>query len=214
MTAGKREYRSPLRTEQARQTRAAVLDAAARCFRDRGYAATTMKDVAAAAGVSVQTVFSQGSKASLLLSCVDRAVVGDDQDVPLAGRDPFRRLVESTRRSDKLAAWREIAISHTGRVSAAMRMFADAAGGDPDVGAAFADYEQRRFADLRALVASFEPWLRADLDVDRATEMLWAVLGHTTSENLLRVRGWTLEEFADFVVDLVDRLVLQRSRRA
>jgi hypothetical protein len=42
-----------------------------------------MKDIAAEAGVSVQTVFSQGGKAALLLACVDRAVVGDDEEVPL-----------------------------------------------------------------------------------------------------------------------------------
>ena len=45
-----------------------MLDAAGRCFVDKGYAGTTMRDVADAAGVSVQTVFGQGSKASLLLA--------------------------------------------------------------------------------------------------------------------------------------------------
>ena len=53
MTEGKRVYRSPLREEQARQTRAAVLDAAGACFLERGYAATTMRDVATRAQVSV-----------------------------------------------------------------------------------------------------------------------------------------------------------------
>src|SRR3954451_1247398 len=106
MTAGKRGYRSPLRAEQAQRTRAAVLDAAARCFLDQGYAATTMKDVAAAAGVSVQTVFGQGSKASLLLACVDRAVVGDDQNVPLAQREMVTRLLGAPDRAGKLAAAR------------------------------------------------------------------------------------------------------------
>ena len=52
MAEGKRNYSSPLRVEQARRTRLAVLDAAERCFLEWGYAATTMKDVAATAGVS------------------------------------------------------------------------------------------------------------------------------------------------------------------
>src|SRR5918997_4719993 len=105
MTAGKRAYRSPLRAEQARRTRGVVLDAAGRCFLDRGYAATTMKDVAAAAGVSVQTVFGQGSKAALLLGCVDRAVVGDDESTPLAAREPFVRFLEAPDLAGKLAAF-------------------------------------------------------------------------------------------------------------
>src|SRR5690348_212258 len=109
MTEGKRVYNSPLRAEQAQRTRAAVLDAAGRCFLEKGYATTTMKDVAAAAGVSPQTVFGQGSKASLLLACVDRALVGDDEEVPLARREAFRALVEAPERAAKLDAARELA---------------------------------------------------------------------------------------------------------
>src|SRR5919205_3682589 len=109
MSNRKRVYNSPLRAEQAQRTRAAVLDAAGRCFLDKGYAATTMKDVAAQAGVSVQTVFGQGSKAALLLACVDRAVVGDDEEVPLARREPFVRLLDSPDRAEKLAALGDLA---------------------------------------------------------------------------------------------------------
>src|SRR4051812_14738360 len=170
MAEGKRVYHSPLRAEQARRTRAAVLDAAARCFSEHGYAATTMKDVAAEAGVSVQTVFGQGSKASLLLACVDRAVVGDDEDVALIAREPFVRLRESTDRAGKLAAWHEITCAYAGRVVPAMRVFADAAGADAEVAAAYADYERRRYDDMHALLETFEPWLRDGLDVDGATE--------------------------------------------
>jgi AcrR family transcriptional regulator len=208
VAAGKRVYRSPLRAEQAQRTRAAVLDAAARCFAAQGYAAATMKDVAAEAGVAVQTVFSQGSKASLLLACVDRAVTGDDEELALLDREPFVRLFESTDREEKLAAWRAISLAYSGRVVPVMKVFADAAGADPEIAAAFADYEERRYADVRAVVASFAPWLRDGLDVDRATEVLWAVLDHTTGDNLMRVRGWTVPQFADFVVETAERLLL------
>src|SRR3954462_2377730 len=112
MSDRKRVYNSPLRAEQAQRTRAAVLDAAGRCFLDQGYAATTMKDVAAEAGVSVQTVFGQGSKASLLLACVDRAVVGDDEQAPLAQRGLFVRPVEAADRAGKLSALRELVVAH------------------------------------------------------------------------------------------------------
>src|SRR3954469_2363240 len=110
MAEGKRVYNSPLRAKQAQRTRAAVLDAAGRCFLEKGYAATTMKDVATAAGVSVQTVVGQGSKASLLLACVDRAVVGDDEEAPFAQRELFVRVVEAPDRAAKLAAVRELVL--------------------------------------------------------------------------------------------------------
>src|SRR3954462_15609335 len=133
MAEGKRVYNSPLRAEQAQRTRAGVLDAATRCFLAKGYAATTMKDVAAAAGVSVQTVFGQGTKAALLLACVDRAVVGDDEEVPLRQREMFTRLLDGPDRAGKLAAARAMAMTYV-RISPPMlRVFAAAAAGDQEI---------------------------------------------------------------------------------
>ena len=55
------------RAVQAEQTRMEILSAARRHFADRGYAATSLKEIAADAGVSVQTVYdSVGSKADLV----------------------------------------------------------------------------------------------------------------------------------------------------
>src|SRR5213083_2359267 len=63
----KRRYESAHRQEQARQTRRAILDAAAMLFVDPGYAATPLTAVAAEAGVAVQTVYAVfGSKGNLL----------------------------------------------------------------------------------------------------------------------------------------------------
>lgn len=60
------------RARQTEQTRSDVIDAARRCFAARGYARTSLKDVAAAAGVSVQTIYdSVGSKAELVVSLND-----------------------------------------------------------------------------------------------------------------------------------------------
>src|SRR4051794_6959463 len=142
MAEGKRLYNSPLRAEQAQRTRSTVLDAATRCFLAEGYAATTLKDVAAAAGVSVQTVFGQGSKASLLLRCVDRAVVGDDEEVPFARRELFRRVVEDSDRAGKLAAAREMARTYVPLTMPMIRVFADAATVEPDLAEAWAEYER------------------------------------------------------------------------
>lgn len=209
MTEGKRVYRSSLRAEQARQTRAGVLDAAGRCFLERGYAATTMKDVAAAAGVSVPTVFAQGSKATLLLACVDRAVVGDDEEAPLSQRGLFVAVVEATDLAQKLAATRELARRFLPQTIPMITVFAAAAAGDPEIAEAWAEYERRRLADQRVLIGSFQPWLREGLDPDRAAEIIWGVFGHEPVGNLVRVRGWSVDQYADFLVDAVDRLLLR-----
>ena len=209
MTAGKRVYRSPLREEQAKRTRVAVLDAAGHCFLDRGYAATTMRDVAEAAGVSVQTVFGQGSKAALLLGCVDRAVVGDDDDVALSAREPFVRFVEATDVAGKLAAVRDLARRYIPQTSPIIVVFAAAAAGDPEIAEAWEEYERRRRADARVLVGSLEPWLRDGLDVETATDIFWGIFSEAPIAALMHRRGWTLDQYVDFLVEGVQRLLLR-----
>jgi AcrR family transcriptional regulator len=185
-----------------------VLEAARQCFLEKGYAATTMKDVSAQAGVSVQTVFGQGSKASLLLACVDRAVVGDDEELPLAQRELFVRPIQAPDLPAKLAALRELVVHFVPNTVPVLRVFAAAATTDPEIAGAWAEYERRRFADQRFLIDSFEPWLRPGLGLDRAAEIAWGVFNLEVVANLVEVRGWALEEYADFLVDAIERLLL------
>src|SRR5437016_2610782 len=78
-----RLYRSPRREQQARATRARIIAAAARRFLACGYAGTTMRAVAADAGVALPTVeLVFGTKAKLLKAVIDVAIAGDDEPVP------------------------------------------------------------------------------------------------------------------------------------
>lgn len=73
---------------QVARTEAAVLPAASRLFLERGYVATTVEDIAEAAGVGARTVYVRfGSKAALFKRVVDVAIVGDAAAVDLMGRD-------------------------------------------------------------------------------------------------------------------------------
>ena len=63
----KRSYDSRLRRERAEATRFAIAAAAGRLFAERGYAATSIEEIAAAAAVGRATVFSSvGGKPELL----------------------------------------------------------------------------------------------------------------------------------------------------
>src|SRR4029077_7660013 len=80
-------YRSALRTEQARQTRARMLDGAQQVFAERGYATSTMEAIAAEAGVAVDTLYAGfGSKRGLLSALMDVRVGGDEEPVDLLER--------------------------------------------------------------------------------------------------------------------------------
>jgi AcrR family transcriptional regulator len=79
----KRRYHAPVRTEQAAQTRQRILQAAAEAFAQRGWAGTTIADVAREAGVTAQAVhLSAGAKPTLLISAIQRAVGGMNPTSP------------------------------------------------------------------------------------------------------------------------------------
>src|SRR5260221_13453501 len=60
------------RALQAQQTRRDIVDAARRLFAQRGYSVTSVKDIAAEAGVSVETIYdSVGRKPELLVALND-----------------------------------------------------------------------------------------------------------------------------------------------
>jgi AcrR family transcriptional regulator len=87
-----RRYRSSLREEQARRTRQAILSAARQVFAERGYAATTIAQIAATAGVAVDTVYaSVGTKPVLMRLLIETAISGIDQAVPAGARTTCSR---------------------------------------------------------------------------------------------------------------------------
>ena len=81
----RRAYHSPLRADQAQQTRRRVLESARRLFVEHGYARTTVAAVADHAGVSPETIYlSLGGKRGLLEGVMDitgphDSVADDDQ---------------------------------------------------------------------------------------------------------------------------------------
>src|SRR3954464_13549960 len=82
------------RAEKRRLTRRRIVTAAADLFLDQGYGATTLDQVAARAGVAVQTVyFHFGNKATLLKEALDVAAVGDDEPVALMERSWIEDMI-------------------------------------------------------------------------------------------------------------------------
>jgi len=88
-----RNYRSELRQQQAEQTRSRVVEAAAELFAADGYARTTLAKIAAAAGVSAETVQGQGPKAALLIAAVEYAGLGVSGEENILNLDVGLKLI-------------------------------------------------------------------------------------------------------------------------
>jgi TetR/AcrR family transcriptional regulator len=81
------------RIRDSGQTRAVVIDAAERLFADRGFAATSMRDISAASGVSHPLIHHHfGSKEELYAAVKRRMVEGYARRFPAAARATNRPL--------------------------------------------------------------------------------------------------------------------------
>lgn len=89
----RRPYRSNLRARQAEQTRTRIIAAAAELFAADGYARTTLAKIAAAAGVSTETVQGQGAKAALMIAAVEYVSVGVAGEESVLNLDLGRQLL-------------------------------------------------------------------------------------------------------------------------
>ncbi|MEV7629553.1 TetR/AcrR family transcriptional regulator [Actinoplanes sp. NPDC089786] len=197
-----RRYVSPRREEQARQTRRAILDAAAKLFVDPGYAATPLTAVAAEAGVAVQTVYAVfGSKRQLLSDLVDVTLVGDDERMAMAERSfvtDIRGLVGLRTKLTRYA--RHLAETHARQVYVILAL-ASAATADADAAAIW----RKNIEDRRRGMAMFAADLAATGEVqvsqERAADVLWLAQDVRNYDWLVRERGWPVERFERWFVD-------------
>jgi AcrR family transcriptional regulator len=127
VNASRRKYHSPLRTDQARQTRQRVLDSALRLFGDRGYAGTTIASVAEHARVSPETVYSLGGKSGLLEGVIETAIAGED-DKGSAGHTDWEgvgKLPETAERLERMVEYSCAVLARTRPIHAVIRGAAD-----------------------------------------------------------------------------------------
>jgi AcrR family transcriptional regulator len=122
----RRAYHSPLRADQAQQTRRRVLESARRLFVDRGYARTTVAAVAEDAGVSPETIYlSLGGKRGLLEGVMD--ITGPHDSV--ADDDSWWLMVAAlpgpTERLEKMVEYSCRILARTRPVHAIIRGAAD-----------------------------------------------------------------------------------------
>lgn len=198
----KRSYRSPLRSAQAGQTRRAIIDAATLLFVRDGYGATSIEAVAEEAGVSRATVFTAcGSKAALLKTAYDVALVGDDVDVPLPLRPESLAIRAEPDPRRYLERYAGLIVQLGGRVAAIYEAIRGAASADPDVRPVWDKIQgERRIgaAHVVADTASKGP-LRAGLDLESAADVVWVLVDPGLFHMLVTGRGWSSEHYAKWL---------------
>jgi len=182
------------------ETKAAILEAAWRLIAERGRVDVSQSDIAAAAGVSRQTVFyAFGNRSGLLTAMARRK----DSTSPL-----MARLLEvSTERRDDpnlllevISAW----IDYIPDIYPVASLLDAAALTDPEANTAISDRMVGQMlngftARMRRMAKRGQ--LADGVDPDRAAQAIWAAIHLRAWRSLVIECGWSADEFKASRVD-------------
>jgi TetR/AcrR family transcriptional regulator of autoinduction and epiphytic fitness len=199
----KRRYDSSRRQAQARETQRLIADAARELFIERGYHATSIRDIADAADVALQTIYNAfDGKAAIVARIADIAVVGDDEPVALLDREALLAVREATDPGEVVQRWAQLCTDIFVRFLPILPMLREAAMTDETVGDLWrANVIDNRYrgAHLVAQQLGDLGGLRPDLTVDQAADLLWTVASFDSAEALMGERGWTPASYAEWI---------------
>jgi AcrR family transcriptional regulator len=215
--ATKRRYSTALRDQQTAMTRRRILDAAGRLFVERGYLGPTLQQIAAAAGVSVQTVYNVvGGKPALLKAVYDVTLAGDDEPVPINHRPTMVALRAAEDGRTCLALYARLGRELLERVLPLVTVLsAQAATGDPDLTAFVERVEGQRAAGTRGVAEHIAArfGLRAGLDVEQAADILWVLTAPDIADRLVRRRGWGWDRAERWLASTMAEALLEPGHR-
>lgn len=208
----KRTYRSAVREDGARVTRARVVDAAGARFVADGYAAASVEAIARDAGVSVQTVYNAvGRKPALLKAAYDVMLAGDDEPIAINDRPQILALKAATGPREALRHYAGLAALLTRRVGRLVEMLlAGAAAGDPDLRDLAATINDERLIGATGVVTHLDETfgLRPGLARDDAIDVLWTLTAPEVERRLVGQRGWSARRFETWLGDTMADLLL------
>ena len=194
--------------EERRATRRRVIAAAQRLFVAKGYADTTMGDIARTAGVALQSLYkAASSKAELLQLVVDAVVAGDDEEVMMSDRPSFTAIAENADPERQVRMMAALIASIQERSAPVQSVFRQAAAVDDTIAASL-DRELRRRHESFAVIVRMIPEDRLRHPVEESTDTAWAI-GSSEVYQLLRIRrGWDADHYQEWLSrTLVEQLL-------
>jgi AcrR family transcriptional regulator len=185
--------------------------AARRLFTRRGYAATTVAEIAAEAGVAVDTVYAAvGTKPVLFRLLLEAAISGTDEAVPAEERDYVQRIMAQPRARDKLETYAAAIRAIGDRMAPLHLVLREAAAQTPELARVRDEIAARRARNMRLLAQDLLATgdLRPGLAVGDVADVIWCMNSAEFYHLLVRERGWSPDRFQRWLADTWCRLFL------
>jgi AcrR family transcriptional regulator len=205
MSSSPRSYSSQTRQRQADQTRTRILDAAQSLIGESGFDGTTIAAIAAAAEVSVPTVYASfGSKRGIVAELLDHVRFGPNYqtlvDLASAAPDALTRLGFAAR------ICREVYESE----HATLELLRGAGALSPELADRMREREEgRREKQRGSLTELFDQGrLRPGLDAAMAADLLWTLTSRDVYRLLVVDSKWPPQRYEDWLGEAILRELL------
>jgi AcrR family transcriptional regulator len=180
-----------------------MVEAAYRLMSTRGYVETKMADIAAEAGVAVQTVyFTFHSKPAVMRAAFEFAVKGDHLAIRPVERPWFAAMEKEPDYRRALSIFVDATATILRRVTPLAAVF-KALGDDPEI-ANFYELSERLQRDGYRIVidtlARSQP-LRKGLNAEDATTILLVLAGSDVYRSMLADHGWSEKKWRTWVIE-------------
>ncbi|MEV4536493.1 helix-turn-helix domain-containing protein [Asanoa sp. NPDC049518] len=209
--AGHRRYHAPQRELAAAQTKARIRTAASALFVEQGYVATTVRDIARAAGVGERTVYAAfPSKADLFRHVLGVATVGDEAPVAVPDRPEMREAFAQADPRTAIHQSIDYTVALFERAGDLIMVTVQAADADPDMrNAADAGSRTTRKVWLTLTESLHKAGsLRSGLTAQTAADIFYALASPHTYQLLRRHCGWSRARYQAWLTEAVTQQLL------
>jgi AcrR family transcriptional regulator len=196
----KRQYDSPRRRDQARETRLRIIRAAHDLFLAKGYGQTTIAEIARSAGVAVETLYATfGNKRTLLRQVWYVSFRGDDEDVPLLDRPEIRAVLAEPDLGVRLKAQAAAMTPVFRRITPLFLALSGAAASEPAAATMLAEFDERRLDAAATYARAAAATGQLAISEADCRDLLWATMDGGLWHRLVAERGWSDERFATWL---------------
>jgi AcrR family transcriptional regulator len=174
-----------------------VVAAAAELFAAEGYARTTLAKIAAAAGVSVETVQGQGPKAALMIAAAEFAGVGVSGEESIFNLDFGRQLLAIDELQDMLDFLaKAVTDIHAGSAKLAPALLGGA-NSDPELDRYLDEFVAGLNKQTRRMLTVFRDrgWVRDDVPFDEVVETSAVLCSVETYIRMTQRDGWSIDAY-------------------
>jgi AcrR family transcriptional regulator len=200
-----RKYKSEQRARQAAETREQILEAARRLFAEQGYARTSMEEIARAAGVALQTVYSSvGGKPALVLGLV--GFIEREGGVP----ENARRIAESADGAEVVRLTARLSRELQERCGDVIAAIWEGAPFAAEVAEAQTAGNRRHLEGTGSVARKLHELgaLRPGLSVDDAAGAIGLLTSFETYHQLTRTYGWSWDRAEEWIAATLAALLL------